>query len=224
MVGTLGFALVTFFWWGTSLEDLSSLRTLVHLHWVKAAYTYRSYIYTSQTPQAFLYSPLPSHGESVKHVPFTGTTSGTWGGSTFFLATTSLGASGTLKILIFWHLGAELNYDKQKIRVDSRRHFLPFHTSRKIYLLHLKEAQAFCEKSEVFSSPPWLLGKCPALQEIVVFTFSVVKVARKKKVLSKTTITSSWALQELVPVTAGAPLGFEGALFATSTSVGASGS
>lgn len=37
----------------------------------------------------------------------------------------------------------------------------------------MEEAQAFYEKSEVFSLQRWLLRKYPALQEISGFAFSV---------------------------------------------------
>lgn len=162
MAGPWGFALVTFCWW-CFLRDSGSSRTFSMFTLSPSSpHIQKLHLHTPGTSSLPVFPLALPWKETVKHVPFTGTTSGTWGGGTFFLATTSLGASGTLKILIFWHLGVGQSHCKQKIHVDSRRHSLPCHTCRKIYL-HLEEAQAFCEKSEVFSFQPWLLGKCPAL-------------------------------------------------------------
>lgn len=60
----------------------------------------------SRLARWFFLAPSLSQLEGmVRNVPLTGTTSGFWGRCTFFSKTTSLGTSGTLKILIFLHLG-----------------------------------------------------------------------------------------------------------------------
>lgn len=109
MGGSFGFELVTFFWGGGHFlrkfgffEDISQFTPSQG-----SPHVQETPLHNTQDSSLPVFPLALPRNESVKLVPLAGTTSGTWGGRTFFLATTSPGASGTLKILILWHVGAK---------------------------------------------------------------------------------------------------------------------
>lgn len=130
--------------------------------------------------------------ETIKHVPLAGTTSGTWGGCTFFKVTTSLGTSGTWKILTLWHLETKRIAANRKHRQTAEDISRPF-TLPAASTFFWRKLRLFTRNPKRFLFNSGFFVSIQHFKKLVVLHLVLSKVTRKKKVCSKTTTASSWA-------------------------------
>lgn len=93
------------------------------------------------------------------------------------------------------------------------------------YTFIWRKLRLFARNPKCFLFNRGFLVSVPHFKKLLFLHLVLWESPGRRKYCSKTTIASAWGLQELlVPVTEGALLGFEGALIASSTSGGPSGS